>query len=156
MEINFNLRGFAQVKSKLSNLSKSLTDFKVPFGEAGEELVQYFGQQVFDDQGFNGQPWAPWALSTVIQRLKRTGNYKSNPEREDQILNWTGRMHRSFFSTVTEMKLIIANTSPYFPYHQMGTTKMTARCMLVVNKDVITTVRSRVEAYTKSLISTKI
>ncbi len=136
-----------KVTAKLTDVMAALEDFSEPFNVAGEQLVTYFGQQVFDAQGVDDNLWASWALRTAMMRMKRQGYYKLPPEREDQILVWTGELHRSFDKIVNPKMLTIFNTDPVFAYHQLGTDKMPQRKMLSVNAEVVSLVYRAIYEY---------
>lgn len=135
------------VTAKLSALSAALKDFSEPLNAAGEDLLEYFSTQIFGDQGLDEEVWSPWALRTAMARQRRKGYYALPPEREDQILVWTGKMHNSFFTQVDIKTLIIANSDPKFVWHQLGTGKMPKRQMLKINAHVVTTVSRAIYEY---------
>lgn len=121
------------VTFKMTKLMAALKDFTIPFNDAGDKLVKYFGEQVFNDQGLKGirdESWAPWAESTIIARAKRQGHYKAEPERTDQILVWTGALHRGFVKDITPTSLRISNEVEYFQFAQLD------RPMLRLNAEV--------------------
>jgi len=68
----------------------------------------------------DGQPWAAWAYSTFISRI-RNGTVGTGP------LYVSGLLMRSFKSRVTSTKATISNTAPYATYLQEGTDNMPAR-----------------------------
>lgn len=83
----------------------------------------------------DGQPWAPWALSTRKLRAKTGGT----------LLNVTGRLARSFYSIVTDRMAIIRSAAPYFKYLQEGTPKMPARPMLGWSQKTINKVMAEIK-----------
>lgn len=108
-------------------------NFSKPLKEIGDELVSYYGGQVFASQGgVYGTPWAQLSPSTQAYKAKHYVAYAAIP------LIATGKMRNSFRSTPSARQLVIDNTAPYFDYHQSNAprTRLPRRQMLGVNDDV--------------------
>lgn len=141
-----------KVQKKISELAKGVKDFRTPMKESGEDLKDFFGNEVFDSQGSSiGEKWRPLSPTTLKLRSSRTGYYKAPPEATNKILVWTGRLHRGFESIVNSLSLRIRNNVNYFKYHQLGG-GIPKRPMLAVNSKVIEKVMKRVNDYIITLL----
>jgi phage gpG-like protein len=92
-----------------------------------------------------GEKWASLKPSTVRDKSKK--GFGSKP-----ILQRTGRMKASTRVQRSLNRVSITNTSPYFQYHQQGTSKMVARPPLRVNDQVEKTIENVVVAYINSIL----
>lgn len=139
MKLTFGLDA-TKVEKQLANLGRGLSDFRQPFTEAGDDLLRFYGVEVFDTQGqASGDRWKDLAATTWLMREKRQGYYANPPIERNKILVWTGRMQRGFKKDVGRDTLRIFNEVPYFKYHQLSQRKM-----LTINERVISTVTKRV------------
>ena len=50
------------------------------------------------------------------------------------ILEATGKMRRSFKTSVGKTRAVLSNSSPIFKYHQLGTRKMPQRVVLYIDR----------------------
>ena len=123
------------VRDKLGLIHKALLSPKEPLENTSKELMEYFGETVFNRQG-GAKKWKPLAPSTLIARGKRTGYYKNNPQQRGKTLVWTGRLRNSFNKKLARRSLVISNNSPYFKNHQMGLNKIPKRQILSADKYV--------------------
>jgi phage gpG-like protein len=117
IEISIALNGETQMSRGLMVGSTALKDFKAPLTAAAELLQKTF-QLNFDVRGDTFGGWAP-----------RTRDYGW------PLLEKTGAMRKSFFTTVAADMAVLGNTSPYFKYHQLGTRKMPQRLMMKVDNE---------------------
>ncbi len=140
-----------EVKLKLNALSKGLTDTKPIMTVIGDELLKYYDDEVFREQGVNGK-WKNLSAITQLSREKRQGYYKASPETTNKILIWTGRLKRGFESAVTATKTIISNKVPYFKYHQQGGGRLPRRQMLAITQKTVDIVTNTFEKYINKLL----
>lgn len=137
-----------QVTKKLNQLANDLKNYNVPFTQAGDELLDYFGNKVFDSQGKeSGEPWRALSPATLKMRQAKFGHYRKPPIATDKILIWTGALKRGFFKTVQNTRLTIGNTVDYFKYHQKAGGNPPQRKMLTINSKVIKTVVNAINEY---------
>lgn len=137
-----------EVRKKLNQLADDLKDFKEPFKQAGDELLDYFGNKVFDSQGKEaGEPWRALSATTLKMREARIGHYKKPPITTNKILIWTGALKKGFDKTVERTRLTIFNTVDYFKYHQKAGGRPPQRKMLTINSKVIETVVNAINEY---------
>lgn len=138
MRLSFEL-DTRQATKALSALAGNLEDLRKPLEQSGNDLLQFFGYEVFETQGaVNGSAWRRLAASTLKMRQNRWGYYKQAPRRTDRILIWTGRLQDGFRKQVGKDILVIRNDVEYFKYHQLG-----QRRMLALNDRVISKVIAR-------------
>lgn len=142
-----------KVEMRLSKLAEKLRDLSQPFNQVGDDLIDYFGNKVFESQGVEstGANWRKLAPATLYMRAHHRGYYAQPAEREDRILVWTGRLHRGFTKKAERAQLTISNDVEYFKYHQLGGGHLPQRKMLAINKIVLTIVKTRIEEYTQQI-----
>lgn len=137
-----NIRGDAKFMNKLKELGGlEALSFKEALEKAGDELVAYYGGQVFEGQGnVFGTPWRSLSPRTVAFKERHFRQYSAVP------LMATGTMRESFTRTATELHLEVGNSAPYFKYHQSTAprTKIPRRPMIAINDDVKDIVRDAV------------
>lgn len=152
MMITFSLDE-TQAKKKLKELMSGVKDFSAPLEKAGEDLMDVFGNRVFEEQGRpTGEPWRELSAGTLMARQKRTGYYKQTPIRTGKILIWTGRLMKGFRKQVEKMKLTINNEVPYFKYHQAAKGRPPQRRMLFLNQSIIQSVMKRLVEHLEKII----
>lgn len=134
MQINFKLDDRA-VKAKLNTIEKALYNPKKPLKDTETELMEYFGETVFNRQG-DPKPWKPLAPSTMLARSKGWGYYANSPQQRGKTLVWTGNLRKSFKSKLGRLKLTIGNTASYFRKHQLGEDGTPKRQILSASKPV--------------------
>lgn len=148
MDITLTLNT-TEVTKKLNNVASGLKDFREPFDNAGGDLLNFFGNTVFESQGREaGEAWQQLAATTLYMRARRIGYYKQTPIATGKILIWTGRLMKGFQKAVTRTTLIIRNGVDYFKYHQLSQRKM-----LTINPKVITIVVGRVNDYAVKILA---
>lgn len=144
MEVTFRIDD-TKVKKTFKNLGRGLSSFQKPFNKAGDDLLRFYGTEVFDSQGRdNGERWKQLAASTLLARQNREGYYAQPPIAQGKILVWTGRMQRGFEKEVTPKRLRIFNEVPYFKYHQKAGGRPAQRKMLALTSKVIDKVVKRI------------
>lgn len=140
-----------QVIKQINHLSTGLKGYKKPLDEAGDDLLRYYGEDVFKSQGKAlGGKWKPLSAATLKLRKERRMHYANQPRTTGKILIWTGKLQDSFRKKARRTKLVIDNTANYFKFHQKKGKGQ--RSMLAINKTVINIVLKRVDAYIKDLI----
>ena len=134
------------VKEKLSIIERVLHSPKKPLKNTEKELMEYFGETVFNREG-DPKPWKPLAPSTMLARSKGWGYYSKNPQQRGKTLVWTGNLRKSFKSKLGRFKLTIKNTADYFRKHQLGEGKTPKRPILTASKRVEDIVLKNFERY---------
>jgi phage gpG-like protein len=143
LTVNVRITGDKEFLAKLKKLGPALNDFKRALTEVGDHLTSYYSNQAFASQGgVYGTPWARLAPSTQVFKAKHYRQYAAIP------LIATGEMKKSFTSSPSEKSLTIANSAPYFKYHQSTEprTKLPRRQMLGINSDVKKVIKQVIEA----------
>ena len=136
------------VKEKLEKLSGGLLSYEEPLNDAGDDLIEFFGNENFNEQGAAlDAPWKPLAMSTLQARARRTGNYRSTPVSSSKILVWTGKLKSGFKKKVSAFKLIVSNTVEYFESQNKN------RRMIGVNSAVTKIIVDHMSTYIKKLLS---
>lgn len=131
------------VEKHLRLIAASAKDMQETLAEVGDELLSFYGDQVFMTQGAAiNDPWRALAVSTLRARARRTGYYKQTPIMEGKILVWTGRLKRGMKKQATANQLRIYNDVDYFKYHQRAGGRPPQRKMLAITSDVVTRVVS--------------
>jgi phage gpG-like protein len=140
------------VKKKLDEMQKGLLNPSKPLKDTEKELMEYFGETVFN-RGGTPKPWKPLAPSTMRARAKGWGYYKNSSEQRGKILVWTGRLRKSFKSKLSRFKLVISNTAPYFRDHQLGVNKTPKRQILSADEHVVRVAIKNFEKFFNKIIS---
>ena len=96
----------------LMNRWKRASNLRKPLQQAADYMLGEIDRN-FDRRG-----------TVFKKRWKRRAKTYRHP-----ILNKTGTMKGNFISNVDSAKAVIKNKTPYFKYHQLGTSKMVARKM---------------------------
>lgn len=137
------------LRKKIQALEKlDRTGIKKALDDTGDDLVKYFGDDVFRKQGVGGERWKALAPSTLMARAHGWGYYAQTPIARGKILIWTGRLKSGFQKVVKTSSLIIKNTVDYFKYHQLG-----KRRILIIDTKVIQTTVKNFEKYIKKAIN---
>lgn len=145
--LNIKFDGTAITK-RLNTISKGMKDFKEPLEDTGKDLVEFFGNKVFQTQGKAlGENWKPLSAATLKMRAERRGHYANNPIEINKILIWTGALKGGIKKTVDKVKLTIENTVDYFKFNQPK------RKMLGINREVIDIVIKNFEKYLNKLVN---
>lgn len=137
-----------EIRKKLDQLAGDLKSYKKPFTEAGDELLGFYGGEVFSTQGrASGEPWRALSPATLKLRAERRGHYANPPITTNKILIWTGALQKGFEKTVSATRLVVKNTVDYFKYHQQASGRPPQRKMLHINSKVIEIVVKAVNNY---------
>lgn len=152
MELTFRIDE-TKVTKTFNNLARGLSSFQKPFTKAGDDLLRFYGVEVFDSQGReSGERWRQLAASTLLAREQRKGYYRNPPIAINKILVWTGRLQKGFEKQVTPKRLRIFNDVPYFKYHQKAGGRPAQRKMLAITSKVIDKVVKRVLEHVEDAI----
>lgn len=144
----------AKVTKKLNLMIQGFSDFSEPLNKVGDDLLKYYGIEVFETQGGElAAPWRPLALSTLYMREHRSGYYRNQPIRTDKILIWTGRLQKGFKKEVGSTKLRIYNDVEYFKYHQKASGRPPQRPMLAINGRVIAMVVDHMNQFSEKVVN---
>jgi phage gpG-like protein len=142
-----------EVRLKLDKLVKGVSDLKPVFEDTGDELLKYYGDEIFEAQGTSsGDKWKNLAVSTAMNREQRRGYYKNTPIATNKILVWTGRLQKGFKKQAERTKLTIENTVPYFKHHQTGGGRVPKRQMLKITNPSIKIITDTFTQYFNNLI----
>lgn len=137
-----------EVQKKLADLERfAVQDTKKALNEVGEDLLDYFGTDIFKKQGTSSQAWKKLSAATLAARAAGYGYYSQTPVEGGKILVWTGRLKKSFTKKVEPSRLTIGNSAAYFRYHQLGGGKTPKRPMLSIDSNVIKTTVSTLQKY---------
>jgi len=122
MEIRLDARN---TKALLKKLEKGIADARPFFSSLEPTITQAKDKQFASKGAYLGERWAP--------RKK---------EEPWPILQKTGRMKNSFKTkSKSAQQRVYGSGNTYYPYHQLGTRKMTARKILAISpalQDIIT------------------
>lgn len=112
ISIEVDGKQLAEFDQVLMNRWKRANNLRVPLQQVAKYMLEEIDSN-FDKKGtVFGRRW---------KRRKRTYRHP--------ILNKTGVMKENFISNVDSTKAVIKNKTPYFKFHQLGTSKMVARKM---------------------------
>jgi len=153
LSIQINVTGLDKAQERLTQLGASLHDFTSALTTLGKQLIIFYSQSVFISEGSAlGKRWTPLAASTQAE--------KDRDWRGRGMLVRTGAMQQGFYSNVTPDTLLVSNSVPYFPYHQLGTSEgrgrghnIPARQMIGVNSTVEAMIKSVMEADIRAKIA---
>ena len=152
VDITFKIND-VEVRKKLKKLNRKSGSLKEPLTEVGDDLLQFYGKDVFEFKGKKlGETWKSLSPATLKLRRERRLHYANAPAATNKILIWTGNLRDGFIKKVTRTTLTIKNTVSYFKFHQLGTRKAGRRRMLGINKEVITRVVKKLDKYYNDLI----
>lgn len=136
-----------EVTKKINSLADGVKSFKKPFETVGDELLGFYGEDVFASQGqLSGGKWRNLSVETLKARKYGYGHYAKTPIATNMILVWTGTLKKGFKKAVTSTRLTIRNTVKYFKYNQP------ARKMLTINQYVIEKVTATFNEYLAKLM----
>lgn len=135
----------ADVKKMIKNISSGISNVNGPLKDAGEDLVDFFEDNIKSEGEDLNKRWKPLSISTLQARARGYGHYAQRPIVTNKILQWTGKLKRSFRSKVSGKKLTIDNTADYFKYNLN-------RPMLGINAKVKAIVLFNLEKYISKLI----
>jgi phage gpG-like protein len=128
-ELRFTVEGVPELSRMLAITNQRLSDFKLPLQKSAGFILADVERNFISEGGLVGG-WQPLAPSTVKGRI-REGYGGEHP-----ILERTGSLRRSFFSTVTNTKAMVTSGSPYFAFHQsrLPRKRLPRRAMLVLTE----------------------
>jgi hypothetical protein len=135
------------VKKRLAKIATGVADLSEPFTNMGEELGDFYGNEVFESQGKAlGENWKPLSPATLKLRRERRLHYAKAPIATDKILIWTGALKKGLKKTAERMRLTIENTVEYFKYNQPK------RRMLAINSKVMEIALKHIRQHLHNLI----
>jgi phage gpG-like protein len=107
VELEFAVEGEERISRVLGITAEGVKDFSKPFQDSGRQMLKTFDMN-FRSRGSLYGGWAP-----------RVPQYRSGSRVDTwPLMEKSGRMRRSFRSTVTRTSLRLDNSAPYFVYHQ--------------------------------------
>lgn len=118
--------GGKEVEAKLKRLGSGLLQLDKGFRQIGEYMSNYFANEAFASQGqvFG----ATWPRLNMKYSIWKAQHFPGRPP-----LVRTGAMQRGFAFKAGSQSVSIGNTVPYFPYSQLGTSRMPQRKMMGIN-----------------------
>lgn len=131
MQVQIQIIGADQVRSKLNRLGTSLYNFDGAMREIGSSLVQYYSNEGFASQG--------GVYDHVWPRLSnKYATWKAKHWPGRGILEASGQMKHDFIYSSNSTSVAVNNSADYFKYHQSTAprTKMPWRPMMGVNPAV--------------------
>lgn len=115
LRLEATINGDKQMSVELGVVGVKIKDWRAPLTASAGELMKSF-QLNFEAHGELFGGWAP--------RRK---------EQPWPILEKTGTLRGSFYSEITENEAVLGNKTSYFPYHQLGTSKLPKRVLLMMD-----------------------
>ncbi len=147
MQISIKITGSKETQAKLKRLGGSLLQNKIAMRLIGEELAQYYSNDVFASQGaVLGAKWPSLSERYAARKARR---YSGRGP-----LVATGAMQKSFVYKYSETQTFVTNNAPQFPYHQSSAPrkKIPRRQMIGIN----TVIRNRVQSIIQEEVARKI
>lgn len=120
---------------RLQSMVKAIEDTREPLRETADFLEETKERQFQVEGAHVTTKWKALAPSTIKQRIRK--GYGAGP-----ILQNTGALRKSFSTKkLTKEELRYGSSGVhYFPYHQLGTSKMVARPMLAIPTKTVTAI----------------
>lgn len=129
MEVKILLSGDKNTISNLQNLQKHLKGFSPELRKTGQFLKDFYSTVPFATEGsIYGKRWGK--LDPDYAKRKQ----ELYPGRG--ILEASGTLRRSFNFMNTDNFLKVFNTSKYYPFHQKGTSNMSQRLVMAINRKI--------------------
>jgi len=127
--LRFTVEGIPELSRILALTNQRVSNFKPPLQNSVRFILADIERNFVTEGGLVGG-WRPLAPSTVRGRI-REGYGGEHP-----ILQKTGKLRKSFFSTVTDNRAMVTSRSPYFAFHQsrLPRKKLPRRAMLVLTE----------------------
>lgn len=132
LNLQWSIEGDKQISRILLNVSNAAKDFKKPLGQSATMLRKLFEGDVFKTEGGAIQrQWERLSPATVARKARSGSPFPT------KILVDTGKMQKSFYTTVTSDYAIIGNNQDYFKYHQSNKPRkrLPRRQMMRINND---------------------
>lgn len=99
--ISVKVEGEKQLAAGFLRVEKNIKNFRLPLTEANILMRKSIDLNFIKEGSELGKPWQPLANPTG-----------------GKILQDTGRMRNSFSSIITNTRVVISNSVPYFKFHQ--------------------------------------
>jgi len=133
MEVKITISGDKKTISNLQNMQDKLKSFSPELKKTGEFLKDFYSSVPFATEGsIYGERWAKLDPKYAVRKQKKY------PGRG--ILEASGRLRKSFKFMNTDSLLKVWNTAGYYPYHQIGTRKMSQRLVMAINRKIVQSV----------------
>jgi len=122
--LNVKIQGIKKLDRKFSNISRGLDNFREPLMKSNALMRSAIDRNFITSGRELGKPWQ----SLSPQTLKR--------KKGNKILIDTGKMRKSFASTITPMSATIVNNTQYFKFHQSdkARSRLPRRIMMRIDK----------------------
>lgn len=123
MNISIQITGLDDVQARLIRLGNSLYKLDNAMRQIGEYLARYYANEAFASQGqvFN-ETWPRLNSKYSVWKAK---NFPGRPPNVR-----TGSMQQRFAFEAGSSSVRVYNDADYFPYLQLGTSKMPERPMM--------------------------
>jgi phage gpG-like protein len=127
-QLRFTVEGVPELSRILALTNERLGNFKLPLQKSAKFILADV-ERNFESEGGLVGGWQPLAPSTVRGRIRE--GYGAHP-----ILQKTGSLRKSFFSTVSNTRMEVTSRSPYYAFHQSRKPrkKLPRRAMLVLTE----------------------
>lgn len=130
ISIEVDGKQLAEFDQVLMNRWKRANNLRVPLQQVAKYMLEEIDSN-FDKKGtVFGSKW---------KRRKRIYKHPA--------LNKTGTMKGNFISKVAATRVVIKNKTPYFKFHQLGTSKMDARKMWGMTETHSRDIIQRIQEY---------
>ncbi len=117
----------SDVQKVIGNIDASLDAWNSAFNEVGGSLKKFYGTMPFTSQG--GVYKKRWARLDTTYASRKAKKFPGK-----NILVASGRMSRGFQFQSSSKQVTITNKDPNFKFHQLGTSKMPQRVMMLIDK----------------------
>jgi len=106
---------------KILKLKGGLNNLSPVFSAIEKEMMGNVNNNFGTEGAFLEKKWANLKPSTIAQRLR--SGFSAGP-----ILQRTGKLKNSTYrKEKTNTRVVVGNRASYYPYHQLGTSKMPQR-----------------------------
>lgn len=131
-QISWDIEGDKQFSRVLNNVSHAAKDLKKPLTQSAVMLRRLFEGDVFKTEGGAIQrKWARLSPATVARKARSGSPFPTKP------LVDTGKMQRSFYTSIHSDYAVIDNNADYFKYHQSNKprSKLPRRVMMRIDNE---------------------
>lgn len=126
-----------KVMAKITKLQGGLKNFSPFLNEVETKMTQNITKN-FDTEGrFLEQNWAKRIQAGSWPLLNKTGRLKNSNYRKER----------------TEKRIVISNKASYYPYHQLGTSKMTKRIIMTWTNGTKNEIQKMFQIYINKLLA---
>lgn len=131
-QLSWSIEGDKQLSRVLNNVSNAAQDVRKPLRQSATMLKRLFEGEVFKTEGSAiGRRWERLSPATVARKARSGAAFPTKP------LVDTGRMQKSFYTSVHSDYAVIGNNQDYFKYHQSNKPrkKLPRRVMMRIDNE---------------------